>query len=48
VKTRGVTRRIVQDAALDVVLLDISGRQINRLPTTMTVAEALEDSLGPR
>jgi hypothetical protein len=32
----------------DIVLFDTRGRQINPLPTRMTVAEALEDSLGPR
>lgn len=32
----------------DVVLLDTRGRQVNPLPTRMTAAEALEDSLGPR
>jgi len=32
----------------DVVLFDTRGRQITPLPTTMTVAEPLEDSLRPR
>jgi hypothetical protein len=32
----------------DVVLFDARDRQVNPLPTTMTAAEALEDSLGPR
>ncbi len=32
----------------DVVLFDTRGRQVNPLPTRMTVAEALEDSFGPR
>ena len=32
----------------DIVLVDTRGRQITPLPTRMTVAEALEDSLGPR
>lgn len=30
------------------VVVDARGQQVNGLPTTMTVAEALEDSLGPR
>jgi len=32
---------------VDAVLCDTMGQQINALPTTMTAAEALEDSLGP-
>jgi len=32
----------------DVVLVDARDQQVNPLLTTMTVAEALEDSLGPR
>jgi hypothetical protein len=32
----------------DAVLFDTRGQQLNPLPTTMTTAEALEDSLGPR
>lgn len=39
--------RLTDDAS-DVVLFDTRDRQINPLRTTMTVAEALEDSLGPR
>ena len=30
------------------VVVDTRGRQINPLSTTMTVAEALDDALGPR
>lgn len=32
----------------DIVLVDTRGQQINPLPTRMTVAETLEDALGPR
>jgi hypothetical protein len=32
----------------DVVLFDTRGQQIDPLPTTMTVAEALDDALGSR
>lgn len=32
----------------DGVLFDTTGRQVNPLPTKMTLAEALDDSLGPR
>ena len=48
---RGVARSDERQATADdgdVVLFDIRGRQVNPLPTTMTVAEALDDSLGPR
>ena len=33
---------------VDAVLCDTRGQQINRMPITMTVAEALDDALGPR
>jgi len=51
---RGIARRGEQRATADrrneviFVGVDARGRQINPLPTTMTAAEALEDSLGPR
>jgi hypothetical protein len=52
---RGVVRSGDQQATADrpadddvVVLLDTRGQQVNPLPTRMTVAEALDDSLGPR
>jgi len=32
----------------NIVLFNTRGQQINPLPTMMTAAEALEDSLGPR
>jgi len=41
-----MAERTVDDG--DAVLCDTGGQQISPLPTTMTVAEALEDSLGPR
>ena len=47
--SRGVARgshRPADDDG-DLVLFDTGGRQINPLPTRMTVAEALEDGLGP-
>lgn len=45
-EARTPSRRVGSSA--DVVLFDTRGRQVNPLPTTMTVAEALEDTLGPR
>jgi hypothetical protein len=47
---RGVARgghRTADDDG-DGVLFDTRGQQINPLPTAMTVAEALEDTLGSR
>lgn len=32
----------------DAVLFDTRGRQVNPLPTRMTVVEAREEALGPR
>ena len=46
---RGVARsEQLTDDDDDDVLVDTRGRQVKPLPTKMTAAEALEDSLGPR
>ena len=47
---RSGERQPAADRSADdgIVLLDTRGQQINPLLTTMTAAEALEDSLGPR